>query len=78
MRARRTFSVRFKRVPARKTAAVKILGRVGIGAEPAACGVRRPAADWTANFFKIGFVGIYLEIFENFFGFIGFAKGVEN
>jgi hypothetical protein len=63
---------RFKRVPARITAAVEIFGRVRIGAPPAARCVGRPIAVRAANPFKIGFCFFPLKFLENFFRFRSF------
>ena len=66
VRAGRAFAARFKRVPHRITAAVKIFGRVRIGAAPLVGNLRRPIAQRTANPLEIGFF-FFLQRFEDFF-----------
>ena len=76
--ASRTFSPRFKSVPARPAAVVEKLGRVAVGAEPAALRGRLPAAMRAANLRKIGFLVLPFDQFENLVGFRSSAVSRKN
>ena len=74
MIAARAKSAGFKCIPHRAAAAVKIFGKITVGAKPAARGIRLPFANRAANAAEIRFIFFRFKYFENFFSLGSFLK----
>src|SRR5690606_7304958 len=75
--AARTSSAGFKSVPHRAAAVIEKLGRVAVGAKPAAGRIGLPPAQRTADALKAGFFLFGFHSFNDLFGLESFLKRRE-